>query len=86
MIRCVLTLCADQDQRYFGRIAIVCHFRVISVHGVETRLVLQAEYEYHRVHPGGKLENNKYTELQRIRVLHVNTACAVERATAECVW
>jgi len=51
----VLTLCADQDERYFGRVAVVCHFRVVPVHGVEARFVLQAEHEYNSVHPGGKL-------------------------------
>lgn len=51
----ILTLRADQYERYFGGVTVVCHFRVIPVHGVETRLVLQTEDEYDRVHPGGKL-------------------------------
>lgn len=51
----VLTLCADQNERYFGRVSVVRHFRVISVHGVEAGFVLQTEHKYHSVHPGGKL-------------------------------
>lgn len=51
----LLTLSADQDQRYFGRVSVVSHFRIITVDGVETGLVLQAEDEYHGVHPSSKL-------------------------------
>lgn len=51
----VLTLRPDQYEWNFGRVAVVCHFRVVAVHRVETRFVFQAEHEYNRVHPRGKL-------------------------------
>ena len=46
---------ADEDERYFGRIAILRHFGVVRVDGVETGFALQAEDEDDRIHPSGEL-------------------------------
>ena len=63
------TLGADQNERDFGNVAELGHFRVVIVDGVETGFVLQAEHEYDRVHPSRKLikfkriENDKKKKL-----------------------
>ena len=49
------TLRSDEDEGDFGCVAVLRHLRVEIVDGVETGLVLQAEHEYHRVHPRRKL-------------------------------
>jgi len=57
--RCVpLTLCADQYDGYLGCIAKMCHLGVVTVDGVEARLILQTEDEHDRIDPVSELEGD----------------------------
>lgn len=47
---------ADQDYRDLGAVPQVRHLGVVVVHGIEARLVLQAEHEDYRVDPSGELD------------------------------
>ena len=55
----VLTLYTNEDKRNLLRVPVVDHFGVVAIDGVERRLVLQAEHEYHCVHPACELNNQR---------------------------
>lgn len=50
---------SDQDERDLGRVAVLGHFGVIAVDGVETGLAFQAEDEDDGVDPGSELFDNR---------------------------
>ena len=52
------TLSSNQDERDVLNISILGHLGVIVVDGVERGFIFEAEHKYHRVHPGGKLNEN----------------------------
>ena len=54
-----LTLGAHQDEGHVLDVPELGHLRVVVVDRVERRLILEAEDEYDRVHPGGELGENK---------------------------
>ena len=56
------TLCAHQDDGDFCSIAIVRHFGVVVIDGIETGLILQAEDKDDGIHPVSELSTNKQTQ------------------------
>ena len=54
-----LTLRPDEDQGDVLHVAVLRHFGVVVIDGVEARLVLEAEHEDHRVDPRGELKQNE---------------------------
>lgn len=50
---------ADEDARDLGGVAVLRHFGVVTVDGVETGLALQTEDEDDRIHPGSELYKKK---------------------------
>ena len=46
-------------------ISILGHLGVIVVDGVERSFIFEAEHKYHRVHPGGKLNENEVKIYQK---------------------
>ena len=59
------TLSSNQDERDVLNISILGHLGVIVVDGVERSFIFEAEHKYHRVHPGGKLNENGVRIYQR---------------------
>ena len=53
-----LTLRPDEDQGDVLHVAVLRHFGVVVIDGVEARLVLETEHEDHRVDPRGELKQN----------------------------
>ena len=59
------TLSSNQDERDVLNISILGHLGVIVVDGVERGFIFEAEHKYHRVHPGGKLNENEVKIYQK---------------------
>lgn len=64
-----LTLGSDENDWDFGGVAVMRHFRIISVDRVEARLVLQAKHENYGVNPSGEL---------RIEIARKSVVCQVQ--------
>ena len=59
------TLSSNQDERDVLNISILGHLGVIVVDGVERGFIFKAEHKYHRVHPGGKLNEMRLRFIRR---------------------
>lgn len=51
------TLSAYKNQWNLSGVAVMGHFRVVVVDGIERRFIFQAEHENDCIHPSGKLQN-----------------------------